>query len=1180
MIFDFVSKFKPRFKAEPQNSSWRPSYLQRKILLLFVITFAATIGALEACYQSSETQNGLATSSHSRHYLWTYGPTAIFTIVTTFWSRVEFQIKQNAPWQTMTDTPQPAGKSVLLDYISDMQPVALWRAARNKHFAVATSVGCSLLLQLIIIFSTSLFSLQRVQIHQTDVPIQLHNMFTTQDSTLDTVGSQPFDVLNGVIYDNVTYPIGTTQNLTFQDFSASNLSSSAIITVSLDGLRADLDCESATLDLGSFDYFTAENGGPVDGGSTLVDIYTSSCKISNASLVAIGAGTTALFNGGQCNSASDRGSTRVVLTIADTYEKNVTHIKSSNSSLENNATGLRRIQLGLSRSISYICMPTLFHLNIEAQRNASSSSSDTRLQTIKSQPTDFQGLTATDVAKFIVDNSTETTGFRPVDDTTSFADGAVVSSALTLGMHLIGVNVSDVTLWEDDMLQTSASAYYQAMTAQLLHMGLAKTNKSTTIGSAILPENRVKMLQLPLRGMEACLAICILLALCTLYFVNGEAFFTGNPAHISSIAAITANSEDFRSSLRGAGALSNKVLQSRLAGKSYFLRSTPRGTLIDIAENGRRESILDHDSGSKYVPWKAFPTFVSRIVIFLLVSSTIATLEVLLHFSQVDDGLGNASSTNMFMQYLWSLIPALIMSGISFLFGIMSFNIRCLAPYASLYRPNGATFEQSMNLSYLDSLGFKTHLRSLRSGDIAVQVMTLATGASFFLTIIVSGLYSATEVPYQIAVNFTRIGGFPDPRTIAGAQLDFDEQGEVAGILTSEYILQYNYSYPRWSYEELAFAEVSMNEIKGKGNFNGSHVDIRIPALRATLSCQLRTAADLKPNITYSNNGTSDFYQLSIDQLTLACPGNYTDYHYTKTIFNVEELHHQPFGYSVEAQCNANYITGNVLTGASHYTASYLWGYLNGSSIQHIRGMSCLQYAETVDVLTRFKLPELEVDEEHPPVPDESSAKLARNLYTPIPEWWVLNSNSQYPTLDGFFQLLVAGRYGIPVENFKSAEYDEAVIKEIKHQHKIISAQQFNNYTRSTANDTVKHAPIIGNVTDSSRQRVVQDASSTRILEALLASMLILGILASVLLNTDHVLPKNPCSIAAVASLLADSKLLDEYLRGEWSPNDKYLIKSFVHRRFHLGWWQESSSMSTNTNKIFTIDHKSTDKVA
>lgn len=1164
---------KPNFK-EPSS---RPSYLRKRILAGFVVIFIAIIVALEVLYQSSESRNGIAASIESRHYLWTYGPTAILTVVATIWARVEFQAKHTAPWFAMNQSPQPADKSVLLDYISDMQPVAIWKALKYKHFAVASSVTCSLLLRLLIIFSTSLFSLKGVKVQKDNISIQLRDHFTAQDSTLKSVGSQPFDILNGVIYQNVTYPIGTNLNLTFQEFSAPTAPNGAIVIAPIDGLMADLDCETAKIDVETLHYLQSKNTSGFADDAFQFHIASKSCNITHSSaLIASAYRQKAYFQGGYCERSIGPDGYRIILTLTEAYKERSVSAKPPFNHLHDGSGDWETIYLGLNKSRSLICKPTLSLLNLQAKTNTTQPSSNVHIHNVGAQSDGLPGISSTEIAQFAVNNSTLTTGFRPVEYQTPYETDAHVDPEFTLGMNLIGVDVNIQSLWDEGVIENSASAYYRAITAQILHMAFVKNTGSKTIGSAIVEENRVVMIELPLRGMEACLALSILLVISLIVLLPSTPATTWNPSFISTIAAITANSTAFRSSLHGKGLLTNEILQARLVGKLYYSQPTPKGTSIELTDDGRRESHFDNSTETEYLAWRPFPGIVGRVIIFILISLAIAVLEILLHLSQKHDGLGNAPSADKDLHYAWTILPALTMIGISLLLGSIDFNIRCLAPYAPLTRPKGALFNRSLNLSFLDSLGIINSFRSMTSRHFAVQATTLATSAAFFLTIVTSGLYSVMEIPYHTDVNFTQIGGFPDPRTIAGAKLNMDEAGETAGILTAQYILGNNLTFPQWSYEDLAFAEVAMDNLPNGKPANGSFVNTRIPALRLAPYCKVQTAIDLVPMLSRSVQGKSQSYQLWANKTKMACPGVSTDSSLNGSVSVWEDIGIEPFGYSTQGSCYTGPGYQDVFAGSAHYTESYIWGYLNGSSIEHIKGLSCIQYAETIEVKARLRLPDLKFDENYPPVPDESTAKLAPDLYVPTPEWWVINGNGNYPKFDGFFQLLTSGRYAIPVENFKSAEHDQIVIDAIKRQHKIISAQQMNNYTRGTSNDSVYHAPVLGSTTTSTHLRVLQDVISTRILEGLLAFILSLGILGSVLLNTDHVLPKNPCSIAAVASLLADSSLLDDFHRGEWNPDDKQLNQVFSDYRFHLGWWENSKERSIGTQgKVFTIDHRS-----
>ncbi|KMU72952.1 hypothetical protein CISG_09966 [Coccidioides immitis RMSCC 3703] len=72
--------------------------------------------------------------------------------------------------------------------------------------------------------------------------------------------------------------------------------------------------------------------------------------------------------------------------------------------------------------------------------------------------------------------------------------------------------------------------------------------------------------------------------------------------------------------------------------------------------------------------------------------------------------------------------------------------------------------------------------------------------------------------------------------------------------------------------------------------------------------------------------------------------------------------------------------------------------------------------------------------------------------------------------------------------------------------------------------------------------------------------MVILAVTSTLLMNTKNILPKNPCSIAAVASLLAGSRIVEDPQiipqGAEWW-DDKELVKRgvFVGWRFSIRWW-------------------------
>lgn len=137
----------------------------------------------------------------------------------------------------------------------------------------------------------------------------------------------------------------------------------------------------------------------------------------------------------------------------------------------------------------------------------------------------------------------------------------------------------------------------------------------------------------------------------------------------------------------------------------------------------------------------------------------------------------------------------------------------------------------------------------------------------------------------------------------------------------------------------------------------------------------------------------------------------------------------------------------------------------------------------------------------------------------------------------------------------------------------------------TSANPATAHFatnPINGTINDNARLRLVQNAVSTRIIEGLLAAMLICGAIACVLEGNTRILPKDPGSIAARMSLLADAEIwgnqdvIDE-LRDVEAKGQKRedLFKGWV---FRMGWWDgkgdcvDEGVEGTGRKKRFGID--------
>jgi hypothetical protein len=118
-------------------------------------------------------------------------------------------------------------------------------------------------------------------------------------------------------------------------------------------------------------------------------------------------------------------------------------------------------------------------------------------------------------------------------------------------------------------------------------------------------------------------------------------------------------------------------------------------------------------------------------------------------------------------------------------------------------------------------------------------------------------------------------------------------------------------------------------------------------------------------------------------------------------------------------------------------------------------------------------------------------------------------------------------------------------------------------YTNLTTSNTTLPATR----TDYSTYRLKQNLVSTRILQGLLLTMFACASIMVLTSDPKKVLSKNPCSIAAQASFVADSVMMREIPpEAQWA-NDKEFNALFEGSRYSMGW-----SEGVNGRRTFGID--------
>ena len=185
-----------------------------------------------------------------------------------------------------------------------------------------------------------------------------------------------------------------------------------------------------------------------------------------------------------------------------------------------------------------------------------------------------------------------------------------------------------------------------------------------------------------------------------------------------------------------------------------------------------------------------------------------------------------------------------------------------------------------------------------------------------------------------------------------------------------------------------------------------------------------------------------------------------------------------------------------------------------------------------------------------------------------------LSSGQNY---DNFFSALVFGRDGVPANEMIGPTNVPRLFSAVQHLWRVYLAQQFriSEFVLSADPSDIERSapqqPLNATLMDSDAYRLKQSEVSTRILQGLLAALSICSIITFLLVDTSALLPYNPCNIAAMASLLAGSEMLDVMAANENRMDQQHKWHGYF---FSLGMWPLAEG-----GKRFGIDIGKAEKV-
>ncbi|KAK3995753.1 hypothetical protein QBC44DRAFT_283171 [Cladorrhinum sp. PSN332] len=1181
---------------------WRPFFLQRRALYGFMVIFILMGVAIEVLFIISEKRQGLKTAvSHvNLHYVWTYGPMVIMTLVSAFWAIVDFLSRVSVPWTRLREakTELDIRKALLLDYISSFSFTVPFQALRNQDLVVASTTFISLLFTIMIIFAPSLIKFSPIGFK---VPVELPTKFVQDPSRLHEYGVLPLVNAIGLKQYHLRYPAGISEGLmVYQSVQAPSVAGSEV-HVTVEGLTNDLECQPATMT-----NFSTTAGRDTSGQFIMTlnfDLDAPGCNfVTSGRLFTLKSSTvysdavekplaTQLTAGsvvtGQCKSddgvvpdPADLDSWRLALV---TLDLDVTLRTAGTWWERTKHTNITDTAVRTSQQL--ICKPTYSIIDVDVFQGGGDDFP--RVVPAKTpQPRRLGDLHAWDIATAILNTYNDDrlvlwsilrTAFLGTIEEKWWEDSGwdrgvmnrqidnLITAMLALG------NASypeERSIHNATALGFSARSFYRKEAAFLTRGTLMEQAVGVASGYATIPRDRFVVHSLTAHILAA---LCLLSALALwLVVVKLPKDFSleGDPTTILGTKALAESfAHSFPEDLRGTGRLPEKA--------------------DDVVS-----ALAERDSKNN-TPKFHQPLSVrldSRAAVCLCLVGTIAVLEVLQRKAERDDGIGPYIPSLIYLHYSWTLLPTLAASLMGMFFVSVDSELRSLVPYHALSK--GPTPpRESVGLNLRGLVGPHALLVELRTRHFTAAAATVAAMCAGLLGIVSGSLYFVNAKPHTSDQLLRLVGSFTSDMynqyyTIYSGVSSSSGYSSAEASVVSTLLLQSNLSYPEFTYEDLAFPALALDGLKQSSNISELEIKTVVPALRGGLSCTLHSQGKVSADILHID-------PVNVAGIKSLCPETYGMYGWdgspelqATAVFHLPEQDDERVSEGVFAAVQPNSEHIGIFGCGSYF---YVWGtYVRGANGKpgsaRASALSCNGTVESIDVEATFWGPDLAIRPHKPPVPKRDTAHViiepsnqnSRTVFNASGYEGLRSFKLSHKgvVLDDFFSLLINSPRGLPLETLGDQESEQVktVVDAIKYQHGIIMAQYLSTGSRIPTPGYYANASIVEHMNDkgvfertgqgelnttvypasvyASTPRVMQDERSTRIMQGLLAAVLLFAALSWALAPKMAVLPRPATSLASILALLVDGNV---YQKGEEGGESAGKDGSEDGRAYRLG---------------------------
>ncbi|EXJ91399.1 hypothetical protein A1O1_04511 [Capronia coronata CBS 617.96] len=772
-------------------------------------------------------------------------------------------------------------------------------------------------------------------------------------------------------------------------------------------------------------------------------------------------------------------------------------------------------------------------------------------------------------------------------------------------------------LLDEDIMISTAEKVFSHVAVQIASKTLVRSQQIPVAGTISVPQERLYVreasLWLLVAGFSVMTVIAVVVAVCRPADVVPH-----DPETISSSAVLLANSPGLENALRECSAAQEAQLKKNLDRYRYssFSSTNARGQQKFVIEATGNKEGTDNASADNGMPWWK-PLLLRRAMmalVLMLPPALVALLEVLHHLSERETGIAMLSDTESLSTELCTrFLPALAMLLVSTSFNAMDFNIAVLAPYQYLKTsksPRGATLSRCVVGKMPPAVLWVAFKRGYHSAFLSSVAALLGS----LLTIIVSGLLVIDRVGTSKPAALQILDSFNTTWTNSVAN-------DTSAAVVVSLIEAANLSYPASTYGELALPKVQLAEFAARNAPQGSRLDSSLPVLRGSLNCSILEPFQFNFSGSYNARilSAGATVQATVP-LPPECPyggpgGNSTelDYQYffqlpsntnRSYVGKILDLHVGPYSGPFADSSGEISPYSQADNPAGCPSLAFIHGYVDVEDMTRsfMSTMACSQLIERLDARVVLDANDLGIPLSSAPVANISTAVFVasgpdnqtsdgRTTPTAFPfrlqvhmdqalsmfnqTEYSSSSLASQPPVDNFYQAVLFGRTPVPQELLGKRDEDSQnrVRQGIqsfyrRYMAQAISASMRVNVSGATAATvagtgagvTAPAADVPATLVDVPVSVLRVNTASKTVLQVLLATMFVCG-LAAVLLNpTRKVLPRNPCTIAGVASLLAGSRLVQELARAEEDEEAELVLRNEPLR---LGWWDEARLIET-----------------